>query len=114
MQCRFHAGQLGRLYPDFQAQNCEILLILGESLEKARSYVDSLHLPFPVLADPDRKIYHQYGLDKAYFFLQRTASLVIDLEGMIRYIRIASSPMVWLQESKELFSVVQKIANTPG
>ena len=37
-----------------------------------------LHLPYPVAADPERKIYHLYGLDTAYFFLQRTASLVID------------------------------------
>ncbi len=113
LQCRYHAGQLGQLYHEFQATNCEIVLILGEDLDKAKRYVDSLHLPYPVLSDPDRKIYHQYGLQKAMIFLQRTASIVIDTDGKIRYIRTTSSPMVWLQESKELLSAVQSIS-TPA
>ena len=109
MQCRSHAAQLGRLYTDFKAANCEILLILGDSLEKAGRYAGSLHLPFPVLADPKRRIYHLYGLDMAMIFIQRTASIVIDQGGTIRYIKTTTNPMVWLQESKELLSFVQSM-----
>ncbi len=111
MQCRSHAAQLGRLYKEFQAHNCEILLILGEPVDKAKRYAESLHLPFPVLADPDRKVYHQYGLEKALVFIQRTASIVIDQAGTIRYIKTTTSPLVWLQESKELLSFVQSMGN---
>jgi peroxiredoxin len=109
MQCRSHAAQLGRLYNDFKAANCEILLLLGEPIEKARRYAESLHLPFPVLADPERKIYHQYGLEKAMIFIQRTASIVIDQSGTIRYMKSTTSPMVWLQESRELMSFVKSM-----
>ena len=109
MQCRSHAAQLGRLYNDFKAANCEILLILGASLEKARRYAESLHLPFPVLADPDRNIYHQYGLEKAMLFIQRTASVVLDSAGVIRYVKTTTSPMLWLQESQELMSFVKSM-----
>ena len=101
MQCRSHAAQLGRLYNDFKAKNFEILLILGDSEDKARRYVESLHLPFPVLSDPERGIYHQYGLEKS-FFLQRTASVIIDCNGIIRYIKNVTNPMPWLQESREV------------
>jgi peroxiredoxin len=111
MQCRSHAAQLGRLYKEFQAANCEILLILGEPVEKAIAYAESLHLPFPVLADPERSIYHQYGLDKALIFIQRTASVVIDQDGSIRYVKSATNPMVWLQESRELLSFVKSMAS---
>ncbi|OGN95250.1 MAG: hypothetical protein A2Z71_07280 [Chloroflexi bacterium RBG_13_50_21] len=110
MQCRSHAAQLGRLYKDFQAQNYEILLILGEPVEKARRYAEILHLPFPVLADPGRKVYHQYGLEKALVVIQRTASVIIDCNGIIRYAKIATNPMTWLQESHEVLSFVKSLA----
>jgi len=109
MQCRSHSAQLGRLYDDFKAANCEILLILGEPVEKAKRYAKSLHLPFPVLSDPERKIYHQYGLEKALVFIQRTASVVLDRTGVIRYLKITTNPMVWLQESRELLSFVKSM-----
>jgi peroxiredoxin len=109
MQCRSHSAQLGRSYKEFQAADCEILLILGDSLKKAKRYVDILHLPFPVLADPERRVYHQYGLEKAMIFIQRTASVVMDLNGVIRYLKTATNPMVWLQESHELLSFVKSM-----
>ncbi len=112
MQCRSHAAQLGRLYSEFQAQNCQVILILGEPVEKASRYVESLHLPFPVLADPERLTYHQYGLDKALLIIQRTASIIIDRTGIIRYIKISTSPMVWLAESRDLLDAVQSIASS--
>ena len=109
MQCRSHAAQLGRLYDEFKAANCEILLILGEPLEKAKQYAQLLHLPYPVLADPDRKVYHQYGLEKALILIQRTASIVVDREGIIRYIKTATNPMLWLQESHGLLDFVKSM-----
>ncbi len=80
-------------------------------MEKARRYADSLHLPFPALADPERNVYHQYGLEKALLFIQRTASVVIDNTGVIRYLKATTSPMVWLQESQELLSFVKSMPN---
>ena len=106
MQCRSHAAQLGRVYNDFKAANFEIILILGDSEDKARRYAESLHLPFPVLSDPDRGVYHQYGLEKS-FFIQRTASVIIDCNGIIRYIRSITNPMPWLQESREVMDFVK-------
>jgi peroxiredoxin len=81
-------------------------------LEKARRYVDSLHLPFPVLADPERNVYHQYGLEKAMIVIQRTASVVVDRDGVIRYLKTATNPMLWLQESQELLSFVKSMSTS--
>jgi len=111
MQCRSHSAQLGRSFKEFQAANCEVLLILGDSLEKARRYVTSLHLPFPVLADPERNVYHQYGLEKAMIFIQRTASVVIDRNGVVQYIKSTTNPMVWLQESQELLRFIKSMTS---
>ncbi len=110
MQCRSHAAQLGRLYEDLKANNTEILLILGDSVDKARRYAESLHLPFPVLADPTRSVYHQYGLEKVISLIQRTASIVVDCNGIIQYIKTTTSPMIWLQESREVVSFIKSLA----
>ena len=104
---------MGRLYQQFQAASCEVLVILGEPVEKARYYAESLHLPYPVLADPERRVYHQFGLEKVFLLMQRTASIVIDRQGIIRYLKSATNPMVWLQDIQELLKFVQGLA-TPS
>lgn len=99
---------MGRLYPDLQAAGAEVLVILGEPGERAQRYAEALHVPFPVLADPTLEVYHRYGLERAYLVMQRTASVVVDRGGIIRYIKRATNPMTWLQESRELLQVVQQ------
>ena len=107
MQCRSHVAQLGRLYKDFQAAGAEIVVILGDTPDRARKYAETLKTPFPVLADPDRSVYHQFDLEKALFVIQRTASVVVNRESVIRYIKRATNPMTWLQDSHELLEFVR-------
>lgn len=109
MQCRAHVAQLGRLNQEFQSQGAEVLVILGDTAQHAQRYAEALHLPFPVLADPDRQVYHQYGLEKALAFVQRTASIIVDWNGVIRYFRSATNPFTWLQESRELLQAVHQL-----
>jgi peroxiredoxin len=106
MQCRSHVAQLGRLHKDFQAAGAEILVILGDTPERVRRYAELLKIPFPVLADPDRAVYHSYDLERAFIGIQRTASVVVDRQGVIQYIKRATNPMLWLQESGELLKFV--------
>lgn len=112
MQCRSFAGQLGRKYQDFQALNCQILIILGDTSDRARRYAESLHLPFPVLSDPQRSVYHEYGLEKAFFGIQRTATVIVDKSGIVRFVRQVINPMTWLSEVQEVLSAAQEISRT--
>ena len=82
---------------------------MGDSVERARKYAEAMRLPFPVLADAERKVYHLYGLQKTLIFLQRTASIIVDKDGMIRYLRTAANPMTWLEEHRELIKAVKEI-----
>ena len=111
MQCRSHVAQLGRLYPDFQAAGAEVLVILGDAPELAARYGASLHVPFPILADPTEAIYHRFGLHKALLLIQRTASVVVDRDGTIRYLKRATNPGTWLQESQELLQAVRQLGS---
>ncbi len=84
----------------------QVLVIIGEPLERARKYAESLKAPFPVLADPERTIYHQFELTKNFIGIQHTASVIVDPNGVITYLKRSMNPMTWLQESKELVRVI--------
>ena len=103
---------MARHYSNFQAANTEVLVILGGSLDQARTYADQLHLPFPVLADPGREIYHRFGLRRALRLIQRTASVLVDPAGVIRYLKRATNPTEWLQESQALLQKAQDLAKS--
>jgi thioredoxin-dependent peroxiredoxin len=100
---------VGALYPEFQAAGADVLVILGDSPEGAARYGMSLHVPFPILADPTEAVYHRFGLHKALLLIQRTASVVVDRNGLIRYLKRATNPGTWLQESQELLQVVRQL-----
>ncbi len=98
MQCRHFAVQLGRHYETLQAQDTEVLVIGGGKQKDAASLARSYKLPFPVLADPDRAVYLNYGLDKAMLFIQRSASIIVNKQGIVGYFHKATNPMEWLNE----------------
>jgi peroxiredoxin len=77
-------------------------------VERAARYGAALHVPFPILADPEHAVYRRFDLDRAYLLIQRTASVVVDRHGRIQYLRRATNPMAWLQESQELLEVVRR------
>ena len=109
MQCRAHVSQLGKLYEQFKAAGAEVVVILGDTLERAQEYVKILNLPFPVLSDPDRDVYRVYELEKYFLLVQRTASIVVDRAGVVQYLKRTTLPQVWLQESRELFGFVDSM-----
>ncbi len=108
-QCRTHVAQLGQMYGQFREAGCEIIAILGNDVETAKEYAAGLSLPFPILSDPNRDVYHLYELEKYFLLFQRTASLVIDKDGVVRYLKRTTVPNVWLQESRELFGFVDSL-----
>ena len=84
-------------------------MILGAPLDRARRYAADLKAPFPILADPDRAIYHQFGLERAMLVIQRTASIIVDRSGIIRYLKQATNPQTWLAEATELINTVKNL-----
>ena len=92
---------------EFVKAGVQILVILGDTLEHARRYAETLKAPFPVLADPERTIYHRFELAKNFIGIQRTASVIVDQDGVIQYLKRTINPNTWLQESKELLKAVQ-------
>jgi peroxiredoxin Q/BCP len=73
-------------YEEFKERGAEVLAIAPDSLEHARRYFEMHKIPFPCLADPERKVFRQYDVKSAMISLgQRPGLLIIDREGIVRY-----------------------------
>jgi peroxiredoxin len=100
------------MYGQFQERNTEVLVIGGGNLRDAVRLSKMFKFPFPLLADPDRSVYHHYGLDKVLFAVQRSGSFLIDDQGIVRYIHRATNPQASASEA-ELMQEVEKLQTPP-
>lgn len=80
-------------YPQLKGLGVEVVAVTPELPGKAESTAVSLHLPFPVLCDPELKAVKQYDVyDRAMEWCW-PAAFVIDRDGVIQYtFRGVSSP----------------------
>lgn len=108
MACRGYAGQLGQMHDQLKKSDTEVLVIGGGKIEDAAALAKVYRLPFPVLADQSRNVYLSYGLDKAFLFIQRSGTVLIDKAGSVRYIEIGANPSQSLRRA-ELERAVKQI-----
>ena len=47
--------------------------------------VRSMALPYPALVDRDRSTYKAYGLARALFIIQESATFLVDRDGIVRH-----------------------------
>ena len=100
---------MAKLHKQFTDTGAEFVIIWGDTLEKAKRHVDIPKLPFPVLSDSDLEVYSRYELEKFFYLIQRTASVVVDRDGVVKYLKRTTNPNTWLQESRELFGFVDSM-----
>ncbi len=59
---------------------------------------EKMGVPFPVLADPGRQAYRAYGFTKSLWVIQQSGVVVIDREGVVRYVHRTTNPQKSLDE----------------
>lgn len=89
---RKNVTQLKQIYGGLQARNTAVLVIAGGSRAEAGQLATDLQVPFPVLADVDREVYHRYGLQKMLSFWQRSGTIVVDRQGRLSYLHPTTIP----------------------
>ena len=73
-------------YGEFQQRNAEVIAIAPDTAEHASAYFKQQEIPFPALADPDRRVFRRYDVKSAMISLgQRPGLFVIDGAGVVRY-----------------------------
>jgi peroxiredoxin len=113
MQCRQNVAQLRRVYDYLQTRDISVLVIGGGNRDDAARLKLIYQLPFLVLADKDRSVYSLYGLERAILVWQRSASFLVDKQGIVRYVRRAMSPSASLDHA-ELMREVDRLHTGDG
>ncbi len=71
-----------------------MLVVLAERLQHIREYLEEHPYPFPVLSDMSREVSKEYGVYVRVNFesvhIARPSTFILDPEGIIRYIFVAS------------------------
>jgi peroxiredoxin len=71
---------------EFEKRDAQLLAIAPDTLEHAQAYFQQHDIPFPCLADPDRRVFRQYDVKSALVSLgQRPGLFIVDGEGVVRY-----------------------------
>lgn len=85
--CNQQLNEFNRDLERFSECNTVVLAINPVSLEKHQEYQKRFRFKIPLVADEDKSISHNYGvLFPLINFVQRTV-IIIDKEGIIRYLK---------------------------
>jgi len=61
--CNLRVHELIARYPDYRARGMDIVAFFQSPVESIRRYVGRQDAPFPIIADPQRTVYRQYGVE---------------------------------------------------
>lgn len=67
--CNLAIHRLVLEYPKFKKLGLEVITFVQSKPENIQKYIFDQHVPnppFPIIADPDRKIYNLYGVEDSY------------------------------------------------
>lgn len=64
--CNLRISQLIRHQPELQTHGLHILAIFQSPLERLQQYAGRQRAPFPVIADPDGRLYRLYGVESSW------------------------------------------------
>jgi peroxiredoxin len=69
-----------------------------------------LRLPWPIVRDPDRSVYRQYGLARPLGLIQQSGTFVVDRDGILRYAHGGLNPWDALRQD-EVVAILRRLQN---
>jgi peroxiredoxin len=106
---------LNRLYADVSKQGIAIVSIVAGSVERSKveSAVKELEISFPVLFDPDRRVYGEFGgiVNPSTWFVDRNGVIVDAYPGHRRdFLRVARANLAFLRGQIDEAERVERIS----
>lgn len=105
-------GHIRKNLQEFEKGNAAVVGILAQDAEKVREYLADKSFPFPFLVDEERTVVKDYGVHVNVNFesynIARPSNFILDGDGIIRYIYIASHQMDFPKD-EELLKVLDEI-----
>jgi peroxiredoxin Q/BCP len=75
-------------FDDFAGVDAVVLGISPQDVDRHEEWIEARQLPFPLLADTERKVIEAYGVGAPIIGVRRSVFLV-DTEGLVRYKHVA-------------------------
>ena len=99
-------AQLRQDYQEFTRLNTVIMAIGPDNARAYSSFWQAHHLPFIGLPDPKGSVLKRYGPEIKIFKLGRmTAQIIIDKEGVVRYVHYGQS-MSDIPSNREILDIL--------
>jgi peroxiredoxin Q/BCP len=102
--CTKEACMLRDAFPRFDGLHAHVLGVSADTAESHAKFALKYTLPFPLLADTEKKVIETYGvwgekkmMGKAYMGIRRT-SFLIDPEGIVKKVYEGVKPEVHAEE----------------
>lgn len=82
-------------FAEFQGVEAVLLGISPQDVDRHREWIAAKQLPFPLLADTERKVIEAYGVKGIGPIPVKRSTFVIDADGIVRHKRVATIGLSW-------------------
>jgi len=82
--CTAQACSLRDGFADIQATGAVILGVSADDAQSHKAFAEKFHLPFSLLADPDKRIIEAYGVKMPLLGFAKRVTFLIDRQGVVR------------------------------
>lgn len=97
-------------YAKFQAENTEVLGVSANAPFSQKAFADFAKIDYPLLSDRDGKLMTAFGVFNEERRFAKRSYVIIDKEGVVRYLNIRPSGAEKdLLSTEELLSEVKKV-----
>jgi len=111
--CRKWMEKIRTNLRELEARHCATATIMAQKPDRMKAALEERDFPFPVLADADRNIVKAYGVYVRANFesinIARPANFVLDREGVVRYMHIATVQTEYASFD-EILSILETLA----
>ena len=106
-----HAVQLGLVAPKLVALDAALMIVVPESMARAQKVAKLIRATFPVLADPERRVFRSFGFGRKLLIIQQSGTAVVGRDGWLAYVRRSTSPRGAL-DMAELMRTLEHLGGT--
>ncbi|WP_211229098.1 peroxiredoxin [Geothrix fermentans] len=82
--CTAEACSLRDGFKAIQAAGAVVLGVSADTTQSHKAFAEKFHLPFSILADPDRRIIETYGVKMPLLGMAKRITVLIDRQGIVR------------------------------
>jgi peroxiredoxin Q/BCP len=93
--CTKQMCQYRDAFAEFEGVEAVLLGISPQDVDSHERWIEKRELPFPLLADTERKVVDEYGVRGFGPIAVKRSTFVIDGDGVVRHRRTASIGVTW-------------------